>query len=188
MIVRPAWPTWPGDWLTWSSPCISPCLPSPATTTPSSPRTASLESGDFSKENPSHDLTGSSSNGNTRTSLLKVISGKVSLSDLFYSDIWMRSKFDVLDVFHRTELKYFTTTDGKKAMRHDVFELTDISGMMIETRPTYPSDRLTFNQANITRAQSIRYLNIFCHLNNQFTVNVILEDSKRNFLNSIIRQ
>ena len=93
----------------------------------------------------------------------------------------------MLDVFHSTELKYFTKTDGKTAMRHDVFELGDISEMMIETRPTYPSDRLTFSQANITGAQSIRYFNIFFNLNNQFDVNVILEDSKRNFLKSMIR-
>ena len=103
-------------------------------------------------------------------------------------DIWLRSKFDVLDVFYSTELKYFTKTDGKKSMHHDVFELRDILKMMVETRPTYPSDRLTFNQANITKAQSIRYFNIFFNLNNQFDVNVILEDKKRNFLNSKMKQ
>ena len=100
----------------------------------------------------------------------------------------MGSKFDVLDVFHSTELKYFTKTDGKKSMRHDVFNRRDISELMIETRPTYPSDRLTFRQANISKAQSIRYFNIFFNLNNQFDVNVILEDKKRNFLNSIMKR
>ena len=79
---------------------------------------------------------------------------------MLYSDIWRGSKFDVLDVFHKSELKYFTKTDGKKSMRHDVFERRDISEMKIETRPTYPSDRLTFAQANISRALSIRYFNI----------------------------
>ena len=73
-------------------------------------------------------------------------------------------------------------------MHHDVFELRDILKMMVETRPTYPSDRLTFNQANITIAKSIRYFNIFFNLNNQFDVNVILEDKKRNFLNSKMKQ
>ena len=73
-------------------------------------------------------------------------------------------------------------------MHHDVFELRDILKMMVETRPTYPSDRLTFNQANITKAQSIRYFNIFFNLNNQFDVNVILEDKKRNFMNSKMKQ
>ena len=107
---------------------------------------------------------------------------------MLYSDIWRGSKFDVLDVFHKSELKYFTKTDGKKSMRHDVFERRDISEMKIETRPTYPSDRLTFAQANISRALSIRYFNIFFNLNNLFDVNVILEDSKRNFLNSIIKR
>ena len=110
------------------------------------------------------------------------------ISNAYNSDIWKGSKFDVMDVFHSTELKYFTKTDGKKSMRHDVFEPSHLSEMMIETRPTYPSDRLTFNQANITKALSIRYFNIFFNLNNLFDVNVILEDSKRNFLNSIIKQ
>ena len=110
------------------------------------------------------------------------------MTSMFYSDIWRGSKFDVLDVFHKSELKYFTKTDGKKSMRHDVFERRDIAEMKIETRPTYPSDRLTFAQANISRALSIRYFNIFFNLNNLFDVNVILEDSKRNFLNSIIKR
>ena len=58
--------------------------------------------------------------------------------------------------------------------------------MMIETRPSYPSDKLTFNVAGLTKDKVIKffYLNIYLILNEKYDVNVVLEDSKRNFMNS----
>ena len=57
--------------------------------------------------------------------------------------------------------------------------------MMIETRPRYPSNKLTFTMANITKGKRIHFLNIKLNSSNTiFDVDVSLEDSKRNFLNS----
>ena len=55
--------------------------------------------------------------------------------------------------------------------------------MMIETRPRYPSNQLTFTIANITKG-TIRFVNIFLSSDAKFDVDLFLEDSKRNFLNS----
>ena len=57
--------------------------------------------------------------------------------------------------------------------------------MMIDTRPTrYPSNKRTFTIADITKNKQIRTLDIYLNLSAKFDVNVLLEDSKRNFLNS----
>ena len=56
--------------------------------------------------------------------------------------------------------------------------------MMIETRPRYPSNKITFNIANMAKGTTIRVVNIELNLNSKFDVDIFLEDSKRNFLNS----
>ena len=66
------------------------------------------------------------------------------------------------------------------------FWLENMTEMMIDTRPTYPSSKLTFTIANITKDKAIRFFNIYLTLNGTFDVDVVLEDSKRNFLNSFI--
>ena len=57
--------------------------------------------------------------------------------------------------------------------------------MMIQTRPSYPSNKLTFTIANLTKNKAIRFFDINLELNEQFDVDVILEDPNRNFLNSL---
>ena len=54
------------------------------------------------------------------------------------------------------------------------------------TRPTYPSSRLTFSIANLTKDKAIRFFNLGLILNEKYDIDVVLEDSKRNFLNSLI--
>ena len=56
--------------------------------------------------------------------------------------------------------------------------------MIIETRPSYPSDKLTFNIADFTKDKVIQFFNIDLNLNEQYDVDAVLEDSKRNFMNS----
>ena len=51
--------------------------------------------------------------------------------------------------------------------------------MMIDTRPRYPSNKLTFTIANITKGTNIRFLDINLNLNSKFDVDLLLEDSKR---------
>ena len=62
------------------------------------------------------------------------------------------------------------------------------SMMMIKTRPaTYPSNKLTFTIDDLAKNKEIRYLNINLDLNGHFNVDLILEDSQRNFLNSFLK-
>ena len=82
-----------------------------------------------------------------------------------------------MDVFNHIGLEYNT----------DVFlsvkNMTERK-MMIKTRPSYPSSKLTFNIADLTKEKNIDFLNIVLILNEQYDVDVVLEDSKRNFMNS----
>ena len=96
-----------------------------------------------------------------------------------FEEIWSESKLDVSEVFYSIELVYV----------HDpvvdllVENMTEMD-MMIDTRPSYPSNKLTFTIADFTKDDVIHSFNIFLNLNDQYDVDVVLEDSKRNFLNS----
>ena len=57
--------------------------------------------------------------------------------------------------------------------------------MMIETRPSFPSNKLTFTIDNFTKDKAINYFEIVLTLNEQYDVDLVLEDSKRNFVNSL---
>ena len=82
-------------------------------------------------------------------------------------------------VFHRIYLE-FNTDDYLS-----VGNMREMK-MMIETRPSYPSDKLTLNVADLTKDRVIKffYFNLFLNLNEKYDVNLVLEDSKRNFMNS----
>ena len=102
-----------------------------------------------------------------------------------YEDVWSKSKLDVSDVLDVTEFNYYITNQ-RTYSESDFLGVRDMleKNMMIETRPRYPSDKLSFTIADVTKEKSIRYLNIYLNLNGQFDVNVILESSQRNFLSS----
>ena len=59
----------------------------------------------------------------------------------------------MIDVLSYTELKYFTLEEGRMSLHHDIFNISDLKHMMLDTRPTYPSDKRTFDQANITKGR-----------------------------------
>ena len=101
-------------------------------------------------------------------------------------DIWNESQYDVLDVFDSAIFASYTNIDGGKKLFYDILEISKMKEMMIHTGHTYPSDRLTFNIANLTKSKNIRYFSIIFLLNKKFGVEALLEDSKRNFMNSEI--
>ena len=56
---------------------------------------------------------------------------------------------------------------------------------MEKKRPSYPSTKNTFTIANITKGKTILFFNInLFNLNGRFDVDIIFEDSQRNFLSS----
>ena len=83
---------------------------------------------------------------------------------------------DVGEVFHRIDL-YYKSRD-QSLLDLTVTNMTKMK-MMIATRPSYPSNKLTFTIANLTKDRVIRYLDFVIQLNQQYDVDVILEDSKR---------
>ena len=73
--------------------------------------------------------------------------------------------YDVSKMFHSIDLEYYNITDEITKSEYNWFELEDMAKMrmLINTRPTYPSSKLTFNIANITKHKTTRFLNV--HLN-----------------------
>ena len=92
----------------------------------------------------------------------------------------------MLDVFYGVDFNYYVN-DERTENKIDEFGVSEMiaNKMMIKTRPRYPSDKLSFTIANITKDKLIRYFSIYM-LYGQFDVNIILEDSQRNFLSSFI--
>ena len=94
----------------------------------------------------------------------------------------------MMKVFEGLTLSYYSITDEIKGKQIDFNLLPNETEkrVMMEARPSYPSNKLTFTIANITKQKSIRSFNIWLRMNGQFDGDVVLEDSKRNFLNSHI--
>ena len=98
-----------------------------------------------------------------------------------FLDILEKSKFSALDVFNFVSLDYWYTGSEGREYNTILFNLTDLenNSMILPTRSIYPSDKMTFTLANLTRDKSISFLNIYLDLNNKFDVGLVLEDSKR---------
>ena len=112
-----------------------------------------------------------------------------------FKDVWSESRVDVMKAFDSVglftaEKNTIPDTADKNAFplyHFDFYGPPKMSEMhmMIDTRPTrYPSNKRTFTIADITKNKQIRTLDIYLNLSAKFDVNVLLEDSKRNFLNS----
>ena len=105
---------------------------------------------------------------------------------ILLQDIVADGKFEVSEILEHIALEYYNITDEITESETDEFELRNMAEMMMDTRTNNPSSKLTFTIANISEHRDIRFLNIFLNLNGIFDVDVVLEDSKRNFLNSFI--
>ena len=92
------------------------------------------------------------------------------------------------EVFDSVALDYYNIQEEGADSQWVSFSLTQMTKrkMMVETRPRYPSDKLTFTIADISENKDVRFFNIELNVNEQFDVDVVLEDSQRNFLSSFI--
>ena len=93
----------------------------------------------------------------------------------------------MLDVFQKSWFSYYNT-DQKTMSISPLFGVGEMRAkkMIIETRPRYPSDKVSFTITNMTKDKPIHFFNILLNLNAEFDVDVILEDSQRNLLSSLI--
>ena len=92
------------------------------------------------------------------------------------------AKFDVLNVFDSVYNIYYNITDEVTEHNRDRLGIKNMTEMkmLIETRPRYPSNKLTFTIANITKGLISRVFAIkLYNLNGGFDVDIVLEDSQR---------
>ena len=109
-----------------------------------------------------------------------------SYCKILSEDIMTEGLYDISEILPYTELEYFNISDEITKSGFTWFGPEDMAEMMIDTRPTYPSSKLTFSIANITKHKEIRFFNIYIDLNWVYDVNLIFEDSKRNSLKPFI--
>ena len=107
---------------------------------------------------------------------------------IFSEDVWSQSRIDVMKVFKSFEMAYDNIADQNSG-GFDSYLPTNMveMKMIIETRPRYPTNKLTFSIANLAKGKHIHFINIKLDSNADFHVAVSLEDSKRNFLNSFFK-
>ena len=91
------------------------------------------------------------------------------------------------------EMAYYNKSDQNAESHYEIYGFDTEMIEMIPMRPRYPSNKITFTIANITKGKTIRYININLNpyekldvdaLDLKFEVVAFLEDSKRNILNS----
>ena len=91
-----------------------------------------------------------------------------------------------MKIFKSLEMAYYNIGDLNAGSQFDVYlpsNMTEMK-MMIETRPRYPSNKLTFTIANIANGITFHFIDIRLNAYESFDVDLFLEDSKRNFSNS----
>ena len=94
-----------------------------------------------------------------------------------------KSRFDVLDDYLEAEIVSYSLNDEEPVLDIKWLNQSNIGdNMMIRSRPTYPSDKMTFNFANLTRNKKIHHI-AFSSLdeNYRFAFHLMLEDSLRKF-------
>lgn len=89
---------------------------------------------------------------------------------------------DVSEVFHGLEMEYDQSFDG---LFFDLSNMTEMKMVIDNHRPSYPSTKLTFTETNLINDKIVKYFNIFIDLNEKYDVDVVLQDSKRNLMNSL---
>ena len=91
----------------------------------------------------------------------------------------------MLDVFQSILFSFYNIDRKTKTVSpfYGVREMTE-KKVMIQTGPRYPSDKLSFSIADLTKDKPIRFFNILLNFNEQFDVDLVLEDSQRNLLSS----
>ena len=86
------------------------------------------------------------------------------------------------EVFGNLGIDYEQSVDN---LSFDLSTMRDKKMVMENHRLSYPSNKLTFTIANSIKEKALfKWLNIYINLNDQYDVDVVLEDSKRNFTNS----
>ena len=90
-----------------------------------------------------------------------------------------------MEVFESLDIVYYNTENQDTFDTYSPTNMIEMK-MMIKTRPRYPSNKLTFTIANIAKGKNIFFLNINLNSTAKFGIDLSLEDSKRNILNSFV--
>ena len=96
------------------------------------------------------------------------------------------SKFNVSKDFEITEIVSYNLKDDEAVLNTEWLELWNMkyNNMMIRSRPTYPTDRVTYNFANLTRNKKLRHISFYLRVNHTYAFHLMLEDSLRKFWTS----
>ena len=77
-------------------------------------------------------------------------------------------------------LAAYIVKDGEKKLFYNKFDVEKLQEIMLESRPSFPSDKITLNIADIIKHRHIRYLTFIFNCTDKFGLETVFEDSKRN--------
>ena len=77
-------------------------------------------------------------------------------------------------------LASYIVKDGEKKLFYNKFDVEKLQEIMLESRPSFPSDKITLNIAEIIKRRHIRYLTFIFNCTDKFGLETVFEDSQRN--------
>ena len=88
---------------------------------------------------------------------------------------------DIKGAFAGVETTAFIRSSGERELQRTTTPVNDMKDMMMESRPSYPTDKLTFSIANLTRDSSIQFLGLMFYPNHsdKYDISLTLEDNQR---------
>ena len=88
-----------------------------------------------------------------------------------------------MDEVAGSELFAYRERSGERELQVDNLTAKDMEEMMVETRPCYPTDKLTFSFADLTRDKTIQFLGLMFYSNKSEykfkSISIMLEDTQR---------
>ena len=88
-----------------------------------------------------------------------------------------------MDEVAGSELFAYRERSGERELQVDNLTAKDMEEMMVETRPCYPTDKLTFSIADLTRDKTIQFLGLMFFSNKSEykfnSISIMLEDTQR---------
>ena len=77
-------------------------------------------------------------------------------------------------------LASYIVKGGEKKLFYNKFDVAKLQEIMLESRPSFPSDKITLNISDITKHRHIRYLTFIFNCTDKFGLETVFEDSQRN--------
>ena len=110
--------------------------------------------------------------------LLKVKNRIKNIFSLFQGTL-KKTKYNLSGLFQYGNLEYYSGHGESRKLKSKNFGLKDFQ--LKTPGINYPSDKLSLDITNLTKFKRMRWFDMYFKLNGKYDIEILLEDSKRNF-------